>query len=51
MIVHANSTVQHIIQITGGITIHVSASVKSIGREKKIIVRILIHVFVRMAGI
>ena len=31
--------------------IHVSASVKSTGREKKFIVGILIHVFLRIAGI
>ena len=51
MIVNATSIVQHIIQIKDGIMIHVGASVKSIGREKEIMVGIPIHVFLRIAGI
>ena len=47
MTVNATAIVQHIIQIKDGIMIHVSASVKSTGREKKFIVGILIHVFLR----
>ena len=51
VIVNANSIVQHLIQIKNGIIININASVKSIVRPKQIIVQILGHVFVKIAGI
>ena len=51
MFLNANSIVQHDIQMKNGIMINVRASVKSIVRTKKILVGILAHVFMRIAGI
>ena len=52
-IVNANLTVQYVIQIKNGIIKYVSVSVKIIVHEKKkkIIVKILAHVFVGMVSI
>ena len=50
-IVSTNSIVQLAIQIKNGIMINSSASIKSIVRAKKIIVRFLAHVYVRKANI
>ena len=51
VIVNARSIVQHVIQIKNGIMINVNVNVKIIVRAKKIIVRILAHVFVRIGSI
>ena len=51
MIVNANSIVQHVIQIKNEIIKHVNVNVKVIIIAKKIIPRILAHVFVRIASI
>ena len=51
VIVNANSTVQHVIQIKNKIMKHVNVSVKIIIHAKKIIVGILAHVFVKKASI
>ena len=51
VIVSTNSIVQLAIQIKNGIMINSSASIKSIVRAKKIIVRFLAHVYVRKANI
>ena len=51
VIVSTNSIVQLAIQIKNGIMINFSASIKSIVRAKKIIVRFLAHVYVRKANI
>ena len=51
VIVSTNSIVQLVIQIKNGIMINSSASIKSIVRAKKIIVRFLAHVYVRKANI
>ena len=51
MIVNANSIVQHVIQIKNRIIKHVYVNVKIIIGEKKIIVGILAHLFVRIASI
>ena len=49
MILNANSTAQHAIQIKNGIMINVDVSVKSTIRPKKTIVGILANVFVNTA--
>ena len=49
--VNANSIVQHVFQVKNGIIKHVSMNVKIIANVKKIIVRILPHVFVRIVSI
>ena len=51
VIVSTKSIVQLAIQIKNGIMINASASIKSIVRAKKIIVRFLAHVYVRKASI
>ena len=51
MTVNVNSIVQHVIKIKYRKVINVNVSVKSIICAKKIIAGILIHVFVRAAGI
>ena len=51
VIVSTNSIVQLAIQIKNGIMISSGASIKSIVRAKKIIVRFLAHVYVRKANI
>ena len=48
---NADSEVQHVIQIKNGIIKHVDMNVKIIISAKKIIVRILAHVFVRIVSI
>ena len=48
VIANANSIVQHVIQIKNVLIKHVNMSKKIIERIKKIIIRILVHVFVRM---
>ena len=42
---------QNVIQINGGIRINVEASVKSIIYVKKTMLRILVHVFMKMGNI
>ena len=42
---------QNVIQINGGIRINVDASVKSIIYVKKTMLRILVHVFMKMGNI
>ena len=49
--INTSSIVQHVIQIKNGIMIDVNVSAKSITQTKKIIVRILRHVFKRIVGI
>ena len=51
MIINSNSIVQLVIQNKNRIMINVNLSVKSIAHVKKIIARILAHVFVRIVGI
>ena len=51
MIINANSIVQNVIQIKNGTTKHVSMSGKFIVSAKKIIVRILVHIFARIVSI
>ena len=51
VIANANSIVQHVIQIKNVLIKHVNMSKKIIERIKKIIIRILVHVFVRMESI
>ena len=51
VIANANSVVQHVIQIKNVLIKHVNMSKKIIERIKKIIIRILVHVFVRMESI
>ena len=51
VIANANSVVQHVIQIKNVLIKHVNMSKKTIERIKKIIIRILVHVFVRMESI
>ena len=51
MTVNANSIVQQVIQIKNGIIKHVSVNVKIIISEKKVLVGILAHVFVRIVSI
>ena len=51
MIANVNSIAQHVIQIKNGIVKHIDVNVKIIIHAKKIIVRILAHVFVRIANI
>ena len=48
---NANSIAQHVIQIKNGIIKHVNVSVKIIVSAKKIIARILVHAFVKIASI
>ena len=48
---NADSEVQHVIQIKNGIIKHVDMNVKIIISAKKIIDRILAHVFVRIVSI
>ena len=42
---------QNVIQINGGIRINVDASVKSIIYVKKTMLRVLVHVFMKMGNI
>ena len=51
VIVNANSIVQHVFQVKNGIIKHVNVNVKIITSVKKIIFRILPHVFVRIVSI
>ena len=51
VILYLNSIVQHVIQIKNDIMINVNASAKSIARAKKIIIGILAHIILRIAGI
>ena len=51
MIINANSIVQHVIQIKNRTIKHVNVNVKIIVREKKIVIGILAHVFMRMVSI
>ena len=51
MIINANSIVQNVIQIKNGTTKHVRMSGKFIVSAKKIIVRILVHIFARIVSI
>ena len=50
VIVNANSIAHHVIQIKNGIIKHVIVNVKIIMNVKKITVRILAHLFVRIAN-
>ena len=50
-IVKANSIAQYVIQIKNGIIKHDNMNVKIIVLAKKIIVRIIAHVFVRIVSI
>ena len=47
---NAKSVVQYAIHEKNGIIINANVSVKSIVRTKKIIVRIVVHVFVNMVS-
>ena len=51
MIVNAISIVQHVIQIKNRIIKHANVNVKIMISAKKIIVRILAHIFVRTTTI
>ena len=51
MSVNSNSIVEHVIQIKNGIKKLVNVNVEMIVSVKKIITRILAHVFVRIANI
>ena len=51
MIINANSIVQHVIQIKNRTIKHVNVNVKIIVSEKKIVIGILAHVFMRMVSI
>ena len=49
--VNVDLMVENVIEINGGITINVDASVKKVIYVKKIIFGILLHVVVKMKGI
>ena len=51
IIVNANSTAQHVVQIKNGIIKHANVNVKIIISAKNIIVGVLAHVFVRIVSI
>ena len=51
MVVNTNSIVQHVIQIKNGIIKYLNVNVKISHMQKKVIVGILAHVFVRIASI
>ena len=51
VIANTNSKVPHLSQIENGIIIRVNASENNSVDEKKIIVKILAHVFMRIASI
>ena len=51
MIINANSTVQHVIQIKNRIIKYVNKNVKGIISGKAIIVGTVVHVFVRTVSI
>ena len=51
MIINTNSIVQHVIQIKNRKIKHGNVNVKIIASEKKIVIGILAHVFMRMESI